>query len=91
MIQVSQVSLLNFRKLMEFRSYRSYRSSDNTSNPCKLTQREPSALSSVTPELLNSKKLSECESWINLLFDDLLFTIFLLFSYGAICLRSGNP
>jgi len=42
---------LNFRKLQEFRSYRSYRSSDNTSNPCKLTQREPSALSS---ELLNS-------------------------------------
>jgi len=70
-----KLTLLNFRKLMEFRSYRSYRSSlqaertsssaDNTSNPCKLTLREPSALSSatpVTPELLNSKKLSECET-----------------------------
>ena len=52
--QTSIISILNFRKLMEFRSYRSYRSSDNTSNPCKLTQKEPPALSSELLSLLNS-------------------------------------
>jgi hypothetical protein len=71
-VEKSKLTLLNFRKLMEFRSYRSSlqaertsSSADNTSNPCKQTLREPSALSSatpVTPELLNSKKLSECET-----------------------------
>jgi len=66
--QLSQVD-----GVQEFRSYRSSlqaertsSSADNTFNRCKLTLREPSALSSatpVTPELLNSRKFSECETW----------------------------
>jgi len=65
--QLSQVDgVQELQELQEFSASRANKFERRQYfHPCKLTQREPSALSSatpVTPELLNSKKLSECET-----------------------------